>query len=173
VRAALETVPDVGRGQGRVHPLGGMRAFSVCALLCGSRSLYAIAQWQDCGPEIRAALGLRAERGPRAPTLQRAFRALDHAACERVVTDWFAAPGLEAEEALDGKTLRGIHGAELPGVPVVAAFARQTRGALTPAETRGNGHERARGEAALAQALLASRALSQQRVAKGGRISSC
>jgi DDE_Tnp_1-associated len=77
-----------------VHPLSGMLALSVGALLCGCRSLYAIAQWgQDCGPEIRAALGLWAERGPSVPTLHRVFRALDHAACERVVTDWFAQEG--------------------------------------------------------------------------------
>lgn len=190
LRAALEQLPDVRRGQGRVHPLGGMLALSVCALLCGSRSLYAIAQWgQDCGPEIRGALGLRAERGPSVPTLHRAFRALDHAVFERVLTDWFAAQGLEAEEAiaLDGKTLRGIHGEEIPGVHVVAAFAHQTRVVLTQAETRGKGHELAGVEAALAQlpthllagrvvtgdALLASRALCQQIVAKGGSISSC
>jgi hypothetical protein len=62
LRAALETVPDVRRGQGRVHALGGMLALSVCALLCGCRSLYAISQWgQDCGPELRDALGLRRE----------------------------------------------------------------------------------------------------------------
>jgi len=57
LRAALEELPDVRRGQGRVHSLGAMLALSVCALLCGCRSLYAIAQWgQDCGPELRAAL---------------------------------------------------------------------------------------------------------------------
>jgi DDE_Tnp_1-associated/Transposase DDE domain len=189
VRAALESLPDVRRGQGRVHPLGGMLALSVCALLCGSRSLYAIAQWgQECGPEIRAALGLRAERGPSVPTLHRAFRSLDHAAFERVLTTWFAAQGLEAEEAIaiDGKTLRGIHGEEIPGVHLVAAFAQRTRVALTQAETRGKGHELAGVDAVLAQlptrllagrvvtgdALLAQRALCQQIVQKGGTTSS-
>jgi hypothetical protein len=189
LRAALETLPDVRRGQGRVHPLGGMLALSVCALLCGCRSLYAIGQWgQDCGPEIRAALGLRAERGPSVPTLHRAFRALDHAAFERVLTDWFAAQGLAPDEALaiDGKTLRGIHGEEIAGVHLVAAFAHQTRVVLTQAETQGKGHELAGVEAALAQlparllsgrvvtgdALLASRALCREILAKGGTISS-
>src|SRR5260370_41638208 len=101
LRTALEELPDVRRGQGRVHPLGGMLALSVCALLCGCRSLYAIAQWgQDCGPEIRVALGLRAERGPSVPTLQRAFRALDHAAFERTLTAWVAAQRLAPDEAL-------------------------------------------------------------------------
>lgn len=173
-----------------MHSLGGMLALSVCALLCGCRSLYAIAQWgQDCAPEIRTALGLRVERGPSVPTLHRAFRALDHTAFERVLTDWFAAQGLEVDEALaiDGKTLRGIHGEEIPGVHLVAAFAQQTRVALAQAETMGKGHELGGVYAVLAalparllagrvvtgDALLASRALCQQIVRKGGTISSC
>jgi DDE_Tnp_1-associated/Transposase DDE domain len=189
LRAALETLPDVRRGQGRVHPLGGMLALSVCALLCGSRSLYAISQWgQDCGSEIRVALGLRRERGPSVPTLHRAFRALDHAAFERVLTEWFAAQGLEAEEglAIDGKTLRGIHGEEIPGVHLVAAFAHRTRVVVAQAETRGKGRELAGVDAVLSNlparllggrvvtgdALLASRALCREILAKGGTISS-
>jgi hypothetical protein len=189
LRAALETVSDVRRGQGRVHPLGGMLALSVCALLCGCRSLYAISHWgQDCGPEIRAALGLRAERGPSVPTLHRAFRALDHTAFERTLTAWFAAQGLEADEAIaiDGKTLRGIHGEEIPGVHLVAAFAHQTRVVLAQAETRGKGQELAGvdtvlsdlparllgGRVVTGDALLASRALCRQILAKGGTSSS-
>jgi len=54
LRAALALLPDVRRGQGRVHPLDGMLALAICALLCGSRSLYAIGQWgQDCGAVAR------------------------------------------------------------------------------------------------------------------------
>jgi len=187
--AALQTLPDVRRGQGKVHALDGMLALSVCALLCGSRSLYAISQWgRECAPEIRVALGLRAERGPSVATLHRAFRALDHAAFEQVLTVWFAAQGLEADEAIaiDGKTLRGIHGEEIPGVHLVAAFAHQTRVVVAQAETRGKGHERGGVDAVLrdlparllagrvvtGDALLATRALCQQIVAKGGSISS-
>jgi len=143
LRAAFEALPDVRRGQGRVHSLGGMLALAVCALLCGCRSLYAIAQWgQDCGPELRAALGLRRERGPSVPTLHRAFRHLDHAAFERVLTAWFAAQGLPAEEAIaiDGKTLCGIHGEQIPGVHLVAAFASRTRVVLGQSQTHGKGH---------------------------------
>jgi len=113
----------VRRGQGRVHSLGAMLALSVCALLCGCRSLYAIAQWgQGCGPELRAALGVRRERGPSVPTLHRAFRFRhldhpDHPAFERVLSAWFAAQGLQANEAIaiDGKTLCGMQGEQIPG----------------------------------------------------------
>jgi hypothetical protein len=189
LRAALETLPDVRRGQGKVHPLGGMLALAVCALLCGCRSLYAISQWgQECEPGIRVALGLRRERGPSVATLHRAFRRLDHAAFERVLGQWFAAQGLEPDEALalDGKTLRGIHGEEIPGVHLVAAFAHQTRVVLAETETVGKGHELAGVQAVLealparlvsgrvvtGDALLANRALCRQIVRKGGTISS-
>ncbi|HEY7832400.1 MAG TPA: ISAs1 family transposase [Ktedonobacterales bacterium] len=191
MRAALQTLPDVRRGQGKVHALDGMLALGVCALLCGCRSLYAISQWgRECEPEIRVALGLRAERGPSVATLHRAFRRLDHVVFERALGQWFAAhtPGLASEEALaiDGKTLRGIHGEEIPGVHLVAAYAQQTRVVLAQAETVGKGHELAGVAAVLAalpahllagrvvtgDALLASRALCRQIVRKGGTISS-
>jgi hypothetical protein len=189
LRAALQTLPDVRRGQGKVHPLDGMLALAVCALLCGCRSLYAISQWgRECEPEIRVALGLRAERGPSVATLHRAFRRLDHAAFERVLGAWFAAQGLQPDEALaiDGKTLRGIHGEQIPGVHLVAAYAHQTRVVLAEAETVGKGHELAGGQAGVAvlprrllsgrvvtgDALLAQRALCRQIVGKGGTTSS-
>jgi hypothetical protein len=190
LRAALQTLPDVRRAQGKVHPLDGMLALAVCALLCGCRSLYAISQWgRECEPELRVALGLRAERGPSVATLHRAFRRLDHTAFERVLGQWFAAQGLAPDEALafDGKTLRGIHGEQIPGVHLVAAYAHQTRVVLAQAETLGKGHELAGVQAVLASlpkrllsgrvvtgdALLAQRALCRQILRKGGTISSC
>ena len=189
LRAAFEALPDGRRGQGKVHPLGAMLALAVCALLCGCRSLYAISQWgQDCGPDRRAALGLRRERGPSVATLHRAFRQLDHAAFERVLGQGFAQQGLQPEAALalDGTTLRGIHGEEIPGVHLVAAFAHQTRVVLAQAQTQGKGHDLTGVQAVLAawparlvsgrgitgDALLACRELCRQIVAKGGSISS-
>lgn len=189
LRAALEQLPDVRRSQGLEHSLGGVLALAVCALLCGARSQYAVSQWgQDGGPEIRAALGLKRERGPSGATVHRVFRHLDHAAFEQVLGQWFAAQGLQADEAIaiDGKTLRGIHGEEVPGIHLVAAFAHQTRTVLAQVATRGKGHERAGVEAVLValparilsghvvtgDALLAQRALCRQILEKGGAISS-
>lgn len=190
LRAALETVPDGRRGQGRRYPLGGVLALAVCAQLCGCRSLYAIGQWgQDCGSALRVALGLSGRRGPSVATLHRVFRDLDHAAYERVLGAWFAAQGLEEDEplAVDGKTLRGIHGEEIPGVHLVAVYAQRTRAVLAEAQTRGKGHELAGVKAALAalpervlrgrvvtgDALLAQRELCRLIVAQKGGISSC
>ena len=105
------------------------------------------------------------------------------------LTEWFAAQGLAPDEALaiDGKTLRGIHGEEIPGVHLVAAFAHQTRVVLAQAETRAKGMNwpgsrrcsaqlPARllaGRVVTGDALLASRALVPADRAKGGTISSC
>jgi hypothetical protein len=83
------------------------------------------------------------------PTRHRAFGELDHAAFERVLGQWFAAQGLEAEGgleaeegiAIEGKTLRGLHGAAVPGVHLVAAYAHRTRVVRAQAQTRGKGQE--------------------------------
>ena len=38
-------LPDPRSGHGRRHPLGAILGLAICAMLCGSRSLYAISQW--------------------------------------------------------------------------------------------------------------------------------
>src|ERR1700674_3187081 len=43
--AALAAVPDHRRAAGRRHPLPSVLAFVCCGLLCGERSLLAIAEW--------------------------------------------------------------------------------------------------------------------------------
>jgi hypothetical protein len=121
-------------------------------------------------------------------TLHRVFRHLDHPAYEQILGGWFAAQGLEADEpvAIDGKTLRGIHGEEVAGVHLVAAYAQRVRVVLAQAQTAGKGHELAgvkavlaalpahllRGRVVTGDALLAQRELCAQIVAQKGAISS-
>lgn len=56
-------------------------------------------------------------------TLHRVFKGLDVAAFEAVVGSWLAKSGVDSDDplSLDGKTLRGIHGEEMPGVHLVSA----------------------------------------------------
>ncbi|MDO8674284.1 MAG: transposase family protein [Dehalococcoidia bacterium] len=126
---ALAEVPDPRRSKGKRHELAAVLALAVCAMLCGSRSLYAIAQWgRDHGPEMAEALGFRRRKTPCVATLHRVFKKLDRDKFEAVLGQWFCERGLQEGEAiaLDGKSMRGIHGEELPSVHLVAAFAHYT-----------------------------------------------
>src|SRR4029453_2428605 len=150
--AALAQIPDPRRPYGSrpTHPplpLGGILQLTVAALLCGARSLYAIAQWGqerlEDEPELLVQLGLPPGRRPCVATLHRVFKALDVAAFEAAVGAWLAQTGVAPAEAvaLDGKTLRGIHGEQLPGVHLVAAYAHQAGAVLAQVRSGGKGQE--------------------------------
>lgn len=124
--AAFAAVPDPRSRHGRRHPLPAILALATAAMLAGARSLYAIAQWGRAQPpEAVHALGFPRERTPAVSTLHLVFRDLDAASFEAALGGW-ARANLGDDEgaiAIDGKGLRGIHGEELPGVRLVAAYA--------------------------------------------------
>ena len=125
---ALKGIEDPRKPRGVRHPLPAILALSVCAMLGGARSLYAIAQWGREHPGIAQSLGFSRERTPCVATLHHLFRRLDVEAFESVLSCWAQETMGEAEGAIaiDGKALRGIHGEELPGVRLVAAYARES-----------------------------------------------
>jgi hypothetical protein len=135
-------------------------------MLCGARSLYATAQWGreriEDDPTSLVPLGLPPGRSPSVATLHRVFKALDVAAFERALGTWVAATGVAADDAvaLDGKTLRGIHGDELPGVHLVAAYAHAAGEVLGQAASAGKGHELAAAEQVAATVPLAGRVVT-------------
>lgn len=95
-------------------------------MLSGARSVYAIAQWgrlQDASTV--AALGFTRATTPAVSTLHEIFKRLDAVAFEGVVQRWAhdQLRGGQEAIAIDGKGLRGIHGEELPGVRLVAAYS--------------------------------------------------
>ena len=166
--AALAAVPDPRRPNGwrpdrPPLPLVGMLQLAVAAMLCGARSLYAIAQWAAervaDDPAALVPLGLPPGRSPSVATLHRVFKALDVAAFERALGGWLAASGVASDEALalDGKTLRGIHGGTVPGVHLVAAFAPRSGAVLGQAPSPGKGQELEAIKAVLGQVPLAGR----------------
>ena len=72
--------------------------------------------------------------------------------------------------AVDGKTVRGIHGEELPGVHLVAAYAQGAGAILAQLRTAGQGHELAAAKTVLSHVPLAGRpACALQLVLSGGR----
>ena len=187
---ALAAVPDPRRPYGwrpecPPLPLVGLLQLAVAAVLCGCRSLYAIAQWGrervEDDPAFLVALGLPPGRSPGVATLHRVFKALDVEAFERAVGGWLARTGIEPTDALalDGKTLRGIHGDEVPGVHLVGAYAHAARAILAQVRSVGQGHELAAATALLedlplagrvvtGDALLTQRAISRGAVSGGG-----
>ncbi len=135
---AFATVPDPRLPRGRRHPLPAILALSTAAMLCGARSLYAIAQWGRLQPPaVVRALGFTRETTPAVSTLHQVFRALDVTAFEAALATWAQAYLGDRQEAIaiDGKALRGIHGEALPGVDVVAGYA--TEAGLVLAQTGG------------------------------------
>jgi DDE_Tnp_1-associated len=124
--AAFAAVPDPRLPRGRRHPLPAVLTLATAAMLCGARSLYAIAQWGRLQPPtVVRALGFARERTPAVSTLHQVFSQLDAEAFEAALATWAQACFGDRREAiaLDGKALRGIHGEALPGVDLVAAYA--------------------------------------------------
>ena len=188
--AALAVIPEQRHPRGwrpqyAPIPLVALLQVMVAATLCGARSLYAIAQWaqerrQD-DPHFLEDLGLPPGRSPSVATLHRVFKRLEVATFERVVGEWLLRTFGEPDEAiaLDGKTLRGIHGENLPGVHLVSAYGHRSQVVLAQLRAPGKGQELAavkqllrhlplEGRLVTLDALSTQRDISQQIVAGGG-----
>lgn len=181
---ALARVPDPRSRHGRRYPLAAMLALGVCAMLCGARSLYAIAQWGREHRQVARALGFVRGTTPCVATWHLLFKRLDRAALERVLGQWFQDQGMVEGEglAVDGKTLRGIHGEGVPGVHLVAAYAHRRGNVLAQSAVRERGNELTalpdlldqlplRGQVVTGDAQFTQRELSRQIVEKGGTTS--
>jgi len=86
---ALGQIPDRRRAHLRVHEVVPVLQFSVAAMLCGARSVSAMAQWgrerrEDC-PGLLVALGRVPGRSPSVATLHRVCKQLPVAAFEGAV----------------------------------------------------------------------------------------
>ncbi len=119
---ALSEIEDPRNPKGVRHPLPAVLVLSVCAMVSGARSLYAIAQCGREHPQLAQSLGFSRERAPCVATLHHMFRRMDVDAFETAQGRWAQECLGEgaATIAIDGKALRGIHGGELPGVRLVA-----------------------------------------------------
>jgi hypothetical protein len=97
------------------------------------------------------------------------------------VGEWLSRTGVTLSDplALDGKSLRGIHGDEVPGVHLVAAYAHEARVVVAQMRTEGKGQELAAAKEVLDQvslegrlvtgdAQLTQREISEKVVQKGG-----
>jgi DDE_Tnp_1-associated len=114
----LTKVPDRRDPRGVVHPLPGVLATAVAAVLAGSRSVAAVAEWADDAPQqVLASLGVWRDpltgwhRAPDESTFRRILAGVDADALDDTVGRWIIAsrPAMASGRrvySVDGKTLR-------------------------------------------------------------------
>jgi hypothetical protein len=132
--AALETVPDHRRAAGRRHDLPSVLAFLCCGMLCGNRSLLALAEWGRAHQTWCCQTFGFKRCTPCLNTLHRVLVGLDVVAFEAALRAWIAPQLTEPEDlepiAIDGKAVRGTRaGPHLPGAYLLSVYASR-RGAV-------------------------------------------
>jgi hypothetical protein len=126
-------IPDPRDRRGTIYPLASVLTLIATAMLCGCRSLAAIARWgrdyNDLAPLLGSSRRTRDGRRHRTPCiseLHTLLAALGAAVFEAALTRWILAQGVaelpERVMSIDGKALRGSQGHQLPGVHPLAAY---------------------------------------------------
>lgn len=151
--SALALIPDHRSARGRSYPLVSLLTFAATAMLCGAKSLYAIAQWGRDYNHLAPLLGLTRQRNgryrtPCASELHTVFARLDVARFEAALGGWVRAAGFDDLDErvvhLDGKRLRGSQGHQLPGVHLLAAYSGEVQAVVAQlAVTDTNEHKTA------------------------------
>lgn len=111
----LAEVPDSRNNRGKRHPLSAILGLAIIAMMCGSRSYAAIAEWgRTYHNDLPKALGFKRKKTPCASTLHYVFKRLDATALENKLTHSATAllenitPETDTHAlAIDGKTLCG------------------------------------------------------------------
>lgn len=129
----FEQLPDPRSPLGRRHPLPAILGQATVAMLGGARSLEAIAQFgRDRGPHFARALGFTRDEMPCKATFHNVFKVLDAEVFEQALGRWLGGRRRAGwrRMAIDGKTLRGTQGDQLPGVHLLAAFDHEAKTAI-------------------------------------------
>jgi hypothetical protein len=145
-------IPDPRHRRGTVYPLASVLTLIATAMLCGARSLAAIAQWGRDYNDLAPLLGLsrrtrdgRRYRTPCTSELHTLLAALGGAAFEGALTRWISAQGVadlpERLMAIDGKALRGTQGHQLPGVHLLAAYCLDVEAVVAQLRVPGKTNE--------------------------------
>lgn len=145
-------IPDPRNRRGTIYPLAAVLSLVATAMLCGCRSLAAIAQWGYDYNHLAPALGLcrRTKDGTRHRTpctseLHTLLAVLPVEAFEAALTRWILGQGIDDLEqrlvSIDGKTLRGSQGHQLPGVHLLAAYCRDVEAVLAQLAVPGKTNE--------------------------------
>jgi predicted transposase YbfD/YdcC len=141
----LSQVPDPRKRRGRRHPLAGLLAVGIAAVIAGSRSFAAIGQWAaDAGADVLAGLG--AARGPaEESTFRRAFAMIDPGTLDQVLGAWLWTRAVHAGGrlviAIDGKAVRGARSKDGKAPHLVAALAHGVGAVLGQAAVTAKSNE--------------------------------
>src|SRR5215472_11900410 len=162
-------IPDVRKARGKRYPLSAILALSCCAMLCGSRSYSAIADWgRNYGSAIAHALGFT-HTTPWAATLHTLFGRIDCEMLEATLGGWadsvVAHPPLtpaapEVALAVDGKTLRGSKKQGAPGTHLLAVLAHRLGLTLTQQAVAAKTNEITEVATVLSQIVLTGRVVT-------------
>jgi hypothetical protein len=145
-------IPDPRCRRGKVYPLAAVLTLASAAMLCGARSLAAIAEWGLNYNHLAPALGFRRRtkdrrryRTPCISELHTLLAALPVERFEAALTRWILAQGVTDLErrvvAIDGKSLRGSQGHQLPGVHLLAAYCRDVEAVIAQLAVPGKTNE--------------------------------
>lgn len=145
----LEEIPDPRRAEGKRHPLPAVLSLLVLATMAGMRGLQGVVDFgRNLSPDVITALGFTRSKTLAKSTLSEILRAIDINAFEAVVGRWLRR---QADDhgwtaiAIDGKSLRGATGEQLPAVHLVAAYAHEAQVVLAElrVDTKTNEHKAA------------------------------
>jgi predicted transposase YbfD/YdcC len=144
--AALADLPDPRARRGVRHRLTVVVLAAVCAVIAGSRSYTAIAEWVADLPVTTAlALGITPNRRPSEAMIRRLLQALDAQLLTTAITVWLAGraetPASRQAIAVDGKTLRGSRTGDSTAQHVLAACDQSTGTVLAGTDVDGKTNE--------------------------------
>jgi hypothetical protein len=127
----LREIPDPRRAEGKRHPLAAVLSLLVLAMMAGMRGLQGVVDFgRNLRPEVVDGLGFTRPKTLAKSTLSVILRTIDIHAFELAVSRWLQA---QADRngwtaiAIDGKSLRGSTGEQLPAVHLVAGYAHEAQ----------------------------------------------
>jgi hypothetical protein len=133
--STLATLPDLRKARGKLYPLPALLTMTVAAILCGCKTLTAVAQWGRDYNHLLGLLGFTKRTGgryrcPCVGELSTIYASLDADAFEAAVRAWLQAGEHGPSVAIDGKRLRGSRDGAVPGVHLVSAYDRDAKAVL-------------------------------------------
>lgn len=124
-------IPDPRRAEGKRHPLPAVLSLAVLAMMGGMRGLQGIVDFgRNLPADVVLSLGFTRPKTLAKSTLSEILRAIDVKAFEAAIGRWLQRQAAERgwkAIAIDGKTLRGSTGEQLPAVHLVAGYAHEAQ----------------------------------------------